>query len=83
MRLGGAGDFAAIEAALAGRAECDIDARNLVRIDAGSARQLLDILARRQSSGTKLRILGLSSLIAAYFETLGFSDIAELRAHAI
>lgn len=78
-----AADFAQLQAALDGREEFDIDARQLVRIDAGSAGALLELLARCHAAGTKLRIVGLSTLVAAYLETLGFADVAELRAHAI
>ena len=78
-----AAGFAPLEAALADRDEFDIDAHHLVRIDAGSARQLLDVLTRLHASGKKLRIVGLSTLVAAYLETLGFADVAALRARAI
>jgi anti-anti-sigma regulatory factor len=76
-------DFAPLEAALAGCDEFDIDARKLVRIDAGSARQLLEALTRFHGVGKKLRIMGLSTLVAAYLETLGFAAVAELRARII
>lgn len=79
----GAADYAPLEALLAGGAEFDIDAHNLVRIDASSAGQLLDILTRLHAAGKKLRIIGLSTLVAAYLETLGFADVADLRARAI
>jgi len=79
----GAGEFAPLEAVLAGRDEFDIDARKLVRIDAASAGQLLEVLTRLHGKGKKLRISGLSTLVAAYLETLGFADVAELRARVI
>jgi len=78
-----AADFASLEAELAGRDEFDVDARNLMRIDAASARLLLEVLTRLHAAGKKLRIIGLSTLIAAYLEMLGFTDVAELRARAI
>ena len=78
-----AGEFAPLEAALAGRDDCEIDAHKLVRIDAGSAAQLLEVLSRLHAGGKKLRIVGLSTLVAVYLETLGFTDVAELRARAI
>lgn len=78
-----AADFAPLQAALDGRDECDIDARQLVRIDAGSATALLDVLAHCHDDGKKLRIVGLSTLVATYLETLGFAAVAELRARAI
>jgi len=78
-----AADFAPLEALLAARDESDIDAHNLVRIDAGSAKQLLELLTRLHAAGKKLRIIGLSTLVAAYLETLGFADVAELRAKLI
>lgn len=78
-----AADFAPLEAAMAGRDEFDIDARHLLRIDAGSARQLLDVLGRLRAAGKKLRITGLSALVAVYLETLGFAEVAELHARAI
>lgn len=78
-----AAEFGPLEAALAGCDEFDIDAYNLVRIDAASARALLDLLARLHAAGKKLRVIGLSTVIAVYLETLGFADVAELRARAI
>jgi anti-anti-sigma regulatory factor len=78
-----AADFALLETSLEGRGEFDIDARKLVRIDASSASQLLEVMKRLHAAGKKLRILGLSTLVAAYLETLGFTDVAELRARAI
>jgi anti-anti-sigma regulatory factor len=76
-------DFALLDAALAGRDEFDIDARKLVRIDATSAGHLLEVLTRLHGAGKKLRLIGLSTLVAAYLETLGFQDVAELRARVI
>ncbi|MFH1871548.1 MAG: STAS domain-containing protein [Pseudomonadota bacterium] len=78
-----AADFAPLEAQLAGRDEYDIDARKLVRIDAASAGHLLEVLTRLHAKGKTLRISGLSTLVAAYLETLGFPDVAELRARVI
>lgn len=78
-----AADFAPLEALLAARDESDIYAHNLVRIDAASAKQLLGLLTRLHAAGKKLRIIGLSSLVAAYLETLGFAEVAELRAKLI
>ena len=78
-----AAEFAPLEAALAGRDEYDIDAHRLVRIDAGSATQLLEVLSRLHAGGKKLRIIGLSTLVAVYLEILDFADVAELRARAI
>jgi anti-anti-sigma regulatory factor len=72
-----------LEALLAGGAEFDIDAHNLVRIDAASAKQLLEVLTRFHAAGRKLRITGLSTIVAAYLETLGFDDVAVLRARVI
>ncbi|MDZ4255298.1 MAG: STAS domain-containing protein [Sulfuritalea sp.] len=78
-----AADFAPLEATLAGRDEFDIDARHLVRIDAASAGHLLEVLTRLHAKGKTLRISGLSTLVAAYLETRGFADVAELRARVI
>jgi hypothetical protein len=38
---------------------------------------------RLHAAGKKLRLIGLSTLVAAYLEALGFDDVAELRARAI
>jgi anti-anti-sigma regulatory factor len=75
--------FAPLETALAGSEEFDIDAHNLVRIDGTSARALLEVLTRLHAAGKKLRIIGLSTLVAAYLEALGFDAVAVLRARAI
>lgn len=79
----GVADFAPLEAALAGRDEFDIDARKLVRIDGASAGHLLEVLRRLHAAGKKLRIVGLSTIVAAYLETLGFDDVAVLHARVI
>jgi anti-anti-sigma regulatory factor len=71
------------KAALATREEFDIDAHNLMRIDAASAGLLLEVLKRLHAAGKKLRIIGLSTLIAAFLETQGFADVAEMRSRAI
>ncbi|MCF8152187.1 MAG: hypothetical protein K9K30_00800 [Burkholderiaceae bacterium] len=76
-------EFAPLETAAGKTDEADIDAHYLVRIDAGSAAQLLEVLTRLHAAGKKLRIVGLSTLVAAYLETLGFKEVAELRARAI
>jgi hypothetical protein len=44
---------------------------------------LLEVLTRLHGAGKKLRLIGLSTLVAAYLETLGFQDVAELRARVI
>ena len=79
----GAADFAPLEAAVAGRDEFDIDAHKLVRIDGASARVLLELLTRLSAGGKKLRIVGLSTLVTAFLETLGFTQVAELRSRAV
>lgn len=79
----GVADFAPLEAALAGRDEFDIDARKLVRIDATSAKALFEVLTRLHAAGKTLRIIGLSTIVAAYLETLGFEDVVALRARVI
>ncbi len=76
-------DFAPLEAVMAGRDEFDIDARKLVRIDAASAGHLLEVLTRLHAAGKKLRIIGLSTIVAAYLETLGFDAVAVLQARVI
>jgi anti-anti-sigma regulatory factor len=78
-----AADFAPLEAVLAGCDEFDIDARNLVRIDAGSAGELLNVLTRLHAGGKKLTITGLSTLVAAYLEVRGFANVAGLRTRAV
>jgi len=75
--------FAPLEAVLAGRDEFDIDARKLVRIDGTSARTLLEVLTRLNAGGKRLRIVGLSTLVAAFLETQGFAEVAELHARAV
>ena len=78
-----AADFAPLESALAGRDEYEIDARKLVRIDQSSATSLLEVVSRLHAAGKKLRIVGLGTLVAAFLELQGFTDVAELRAKAI
>jgi len=68
---------------VASRNEFVLDGRNLVRIDAASARALLEVLTPLAASGKKIGIAGLSALVAAYLENLGFSAVVELRARTI
>lgn len=79
----GAADFAPLEAVMAGRDEFDIDARKLVRIDGASARALLELLTRLGAGGKTLRIVGLSTMVAAFLETLGFTRVVELRSRVV
>ena len=83
MLNAGVAQFAPLETALADSEEFDIDAHNLMRIDAASARALLEVLTRLHAAGKKLRIIGLSTIVAAYLESLGFDTVAVLRARAI
>lgn len=76
-------EFSSLEAAAAEKTEFDIDARGLMRIDAMSAGKLLEVLTKLHAAGKKLRIVGLSTLVATYMESLGYKDVAELRARAI
>lgn len=78
-----AADFAALEKSLEGRDELDIDAHGLVRIDAASADHLRAALARLHAAGKRLRIVGLSTLVEAYLETLGVGEVAELSVRPI
>lgn len=78
-----AAEFAPLETAVAGRDEYDIDARKLVRIDGASARALLETLTRLSAGGKKLRIVGLSTMVAAFLETLGFAKVVELRSRVV
>jgi anti-anti-sigma regulatory factor len=75
--------FAPLEAVMAGREEFDVDSRKLVRIDAASAKALHEVLSRLHAAGKKVRITGLSTIVAAYLETLDFDDVAVLRARVI
>lgn len=78
-----AADFAGLEAAVAGRDEFEVDARQLVRIDAASTDHLKDLLGRLHAGGKRIRLLGLPPLVAAWLDTRGVADVAELRARAI
>lgn len=78
-----AGEFAPIESALVASDELEIDAHQLVRIDPASAAHLLALLKPLHAKGKKVRIVGLSTLVAAYLETLGFAEFAALRTRAI
>ena len=78
-----ASEFAALEAAVASRNEFVLDGRNLVRIDAASAKALLEVLTPLAASGKKIGIAGLSTLVAAYLESIGYADVVELRARTI
>jgi anti-anti-sigma regulatory factor len=78
-----AADFAALEATLADRQEFDIEARGLVRIDGASAQILLELLTRLHAAGKVLRLIDLSTLVAAYLQSLGFASVAELRTRPV
>lgn len=74
-----AGELAGICAAAAASDEQAIDGSQLIRIDAGSAEQLLAALRPLAADGKRLRITKLPTLVAAYLETRGVADVAELN----
>lgn len=76
----GADAFAGLDRIAAERGEIDIDGLGLRRIDAASTEQLKQALARVAAKGCRVRILGLSELIAAWLHSHGFAEIATLRA---
>ena len=76
-------EFSALEAAVVNRNEFVLDARNLARIDAGSATVLLEILTGLALAGKKISIAGLSVLVATFLESVGFAEVVELRTRAI
>lgn len=72
------GELAGICAAAAASDEQAIDGSQLIRIDAGSAEQLLAALRPLAADGKRLRIVKLPTLVAAYLETRGVAAVAEL-----
>ena len=79
----GAANYAALDAALKSHEEFDIDARKLVRIDAAAAKELHGVLNRFKDAGKRLRLVGPSTLVSVYLESLGFHDVVDLKPRAI
>lgn len=79
----GAANYSNLDAALSSRDEYDIDTRRLVRIDPTAAKELLGVLNRFKAAGKRLRLVGLSVLVAVYLESLGADDVAELKPRPI
>lgn len=75
----GAGAFADLERIAAERGEIDIDALGLRRIDAASTAQLKAAVGRIAEKGCRVRLIGLSELVAAWLQAQGFADLAVLR----
>jgi anti-anti-sigma regulatory factor len=72
-----------LDAALKARDDFDIDARRLARIDAVAAKELQGVLNRFKGAGKHLRLVGLSTLVAVYLESLDFHNVVELKPRAI
>lgn len=72
--------FSSLDTLLASRDEVEINAATLLRIDPVSANHLLAAIERASITSKKIRITNLATLIAAYFEHLGFAEVAELHA---
>ena len=75
----GEANYPLLDAALKSADEYDIDARKLVRIDATAAKELIGVLNRFKAAGKKLRLTGISTLVAVYLESLGACDVAEIK----
>jgi anti-anti-sigma regulatory factor len=79
----GAANYSTLDAMLKSRDEFDIDTRKLARIDATAAKELQGVLNRFKGAGKRLRLIGLSTLVAVYLESLDFHDVVELKPRAI
>lgn len=79
----GAANYSVLDAALKVRDDFDIDARRLARIDAVAAKELQGVLNRFKGAGKHLRLVGLSTLVAVYLESLDFHNVVELKPRAI
>lgn len=79
----GAANYSALDALLKAREEFDIDTRRLLRIDPTAAKELQGVLTRFHGAGKRLRLVGLSTLVAVYLESLGLYDVVELKPRAI
>lgn len=79
----GAANYTNLDAVLKSRDEYDIDARKLVRIDPAATHELHGVLNRFKGAGKRLRLVGLSTLIAVYLEARDFHDVVDLKPRAI
>lgn len=79
----GAAHYPVLDTLLKSREEFDIDARKLVRIDGTAAKELAGVLNRFKGAGKRLRLVGVSTLVAAYLESLGIDEIAEIKPRAL
>jgi len=76
-------EFAGLNALMAERDALEIDARDVTRINATAAANLLAALTRVSAGGKKISLTQLAPLVATYLEHLGFSEVIELRIRAI
>lgn len=75
----GANAFATILAAAEGQDEIVIDARGLMRMDFVSAGMLLNAMLTLQAAGKRVRICGVSHLVAGLFAVIGIGEIATVE----
>lgn len=75
----GVGTFASLTAFAESREEVPVDCRQLLRMDFVSAAQLLNVVANLQAAGKKVRLRGVSHLVAALWEVLGFDRVATIE----
>jgi anti-anti-sigma regulatory factor len=71
--------FAPLRAYAEGRDEVRVDCSRLVRMDFVSAAQLLNVAAHLQAAGKKVRLRGVSNLVAALWEVLGIDRVATIE----
>ena len=75
----GVESFAPLRAYAEDREEVRVDCSRLVRMDFVSAAQLLNVIAHLQAAGKKVRLRGVSNLVAALWEVLGLDRVATIE----
>ena len=75
----GAGAFATLLAAAEGQDEIVVDASRLQRMDFVSAGNLLNAALTLQAKGKRVRISGVSHLVAGLFAVIGIGEIATVE----
>ena len=74
----GMDEFSRLSVAAEGNEDVTVDLSRLTRIDFVSTGQFLNVLATLQKAGKRIHLVGVNQLLAALFDVMGVSKVAEV-----
>jgi ABC-type transporter Mla MlaB component len=79
----GMDEFSRISVAAEGCEDVTVDLSRLIRIDFVSTGQFLNVLTTLQKAGKRIHLVGVNQLLAALFDVMGVSKVAEVTLRKI